>query len=115
MRRPLSPRPAIAPRKSRTALGDTLPRYRLHWKKTGKLTSPSRYTPSPSIPPSPLCPVTLTLSKSASRSSRLASRSNGWGWAFQALVQARMPTSRSLLKKAAGPGVFAGVAFDDLG
>lgn len=39
MSSPLSPRPAMAPRKSRTFAGDTLPRYRLHWKKVGKLTS----------------------------------------------------------------------------
>jgi hypothetical protein len=38
----VSPRPVIAPRKSRTALDATLPRYFLAWKKTGKDTSAMR-------------------------------------------------------------------------
>jgi hypothetical protein len=44
-----------------------------------KLSSESRYMPRPSIPPSPDRPVTLTLMKSASRSSRWARRSKPAG------------------------------------
>lgn len=42
MSRPFSPRPAIAPRKSLTAPGVTVPLYRLHWKYTGNDTSDRR-------------------------------------------------------------------------
>ena len=40
--RPFSPRPDIAPRKSRTAEALTAPLYLLHWKYTGKLTRERR-------------------------------------------------------------------------
>lgn len=44
------PRPCMAPRKSRTSPGPTLSLYRLHWKNTGKVSNPSRYVPTPSMP-----------------------------------------------------------------
>jgi hypothetical protein len=37
------------------------------------------------------------------------------GFAFMSRLTQIAPPSRSLLKKAAGPGVFAGFAFDELG
>ena len=61
----VSARPAIAPRKSRTAPAPTptLLRYGSHWKKTGKLTKAVHAEAI--YAPSPLFPVTFTLSKSA--------------------------------------------------
>lgn len=40
--KPFSPRPTIAPRKSRTAPAVTVPRYLLHWKYKGNDTSDRR-------------------------------------------------------------------------
>jgi hypothetical protein len=42
MSSPFSPQPIIAPRKSLTWEAPTVPKYRLHWKKTGKDTSDIR-------------------------------------------------------------------------
>src|SRR5262249_39938264 len=77
--KPFSPLPAIAPRKSLTAPAETLPLYLLHWKNVGKLTNDSLYTPMPSMPPSPVRPVTVTFRKPASRRRRCTSLSKAAG------------------------------------
>lgn len=58
---PLSARPTIAPRKPRTVEEPTEPCQRLHWKITWNDSRFIRCTPVPSIPPSPVLPVTSTL------------------------------------------------------
>ena len=86
MSKPLSARPTIAPRKSRTCEALTVPCQRLHWKMTWKLSKPpKRIIPLPSMPPSPLLPVTSTCVKPDSRSILCASRSNAAGDIFKSV------------------------------
>lgn len=80
MIRPLSARPTMAPRKTRTTLAPTEPFHRLHWNRTWNDTKLTRNTPIPSMPPSRDRPVTSTRVKPDSLRILWQRRSNPSGF-----------------------------------